>query len=62
MTLVAAEVAILDLAVVVDGSAHRLSRVAHQHAEEEEAAAAEAALAAQENGIIPAASSLPQAI
>ena len=49
-----AEVAILDLAVVVDGSAHRLSRVAHPHAEEE--AAAEAVLAAaQENGIIAAA-------
>ena len=49
-------VAILDLAVVVDGSAHRLSRVAHPHAEEEEEAAAEAVLAAQEEGIIPAAS------
>ena len=57
MTLAEAEVAILDLAVVVDGSAHRLSRVAHPHAEEEEEeAAAEAVLAAQEEGIIPAAS------
>ena len=64
MTLVVVEVeAILDLAVVVDGSAHRLSRVAHPHAAEEEEAAAEAVLAAaQENGIIAAASSLPQAI
>ena len=50
-----AEVAILDLAVVVDGSARRLSRVAHPHAEEEEEAAAEAVLAAQEEGILPAA-------
>ena len=56
MTLVVAEVAILDLAVVEDGSAHRLSRVAHPHAAEEEEEAAEAALAAaQEEGILPAA-------
>ena len=55
MPLVEAEVAILDLAVVVDGSAHRLSRVAHRHAAEEEEEAAEAALAAQEEVIIPAA-------
>ena len=52
----------MDLAVVVDGSAHRLSRVAHPHAAEEEAAAEAILAAAQENGIIAAASSLPQAI
>ena len=54
MTLVV-EVAILDLAVVVDGSAHRLSRVAHRHAAEEEEAAEAALAAAQEEGILPAA-------